>query len=95
MTNAGIRCEQWSMPFSPLIAQGHNGANWTINIHPGKAYISIFASSNYEVSGRAVIAEQLLDSLMVNERVRQKREGTLSLLAIDSQSVKIIQFVDR
>ena len=82
------------MPFSPLIAPGHNGANWTVNIHLGKAWITILASSNYEVFGRAADTEQLLDSLVVNERVRQKREETPSLLAIVSQSVMIMQFVD-
>lgn len=40
------------------------------------------------------IWEQLLDSLVVKERVRQKREETPSLLAIDSQSVKIMQFIE-
>ena len=40
------------------------------------------------------IWEQLLDSLVVKERVGQKREETPSLLAIDSQSVKIMQFID-
>ena len=79
------------MPFSPLIAPGHNGANWTVNIHLGKAWITILASSNYEVFGRAADTEQLLDSLVVNERVRQKREETPSLF---SHSVKIMQFVD-
>ena len=38
--------------------------------------------------------EQLLDSLVVRERKRQQREDTPSLLAIDSQSVKIMQFID-
>jgi len=46
------------------------------------------------VFGRAAGAEQLLDSLVVNERKRQQREDTPSLLAIDSQSVKIVQFID-
>lgn len=40
------------------------------------------------------IWEQLLDSLVIKERVRQKREETPSLLAIDSQSVKIMQFIE-
>jgi transposase len=40
------------------------------------------------------IWEQLLDSVVIKERVRQKREETPSLLAIDSQSVKIMQFID-
>ena len=39
--------------------------------------------------------EQLLDSLVVAERKRQDREATPSLLAIDSQSVKIMQFVEQ
>ena len=38
--------------------------------------------------------EQLLDSLVVKERKRQKRADTPSLLAIDSQSVKIMQFIN-
>ena len=37
--------------------------------------------------------EELLDSLAVKERKRQHREETPSLLAIDSQSVKIMQFI--
>lgn len=40
------------------------------------------------------IWEQLLDSLVVAERKRQDRAETPSLLAIDSQSVKIMQFVE-
>ena len=40
------------------------------------------------------IWEQMLDSLVIRERVRQKREETPSLLAIDSQSVKIMPFVE-
>ncbi|MBC3789512.1 IS5 family transposase [Spirosoma utsteinense] len=38
--------------------------------------------------------EQVLDSLVVKERKRQHREETPSLLAIDSQSVKIMQFIE-
>lgn len=40
------------------------------------------------------IWEQLLDSLVVAERKRQDRDATPSLLAIDSQSVKIMQFIE-
>ncbi|GAB4051818.1 IS5 family transposase [Spirosoma litoris] len=39
--------------------------------------------------------EQILDSLVVRERKRQQREETPSLLAIDSQSVKIMQFIEQ
>ena len=39
------------------------------------------------------IWEELLDNLVVKERKRQQREATPSLLAIDSQSVKIMQFI--
>ena len=39
------------------------------------------------------IWEQLLDSLVVKERVGQQRQETPSLLAIDSQTVKIMQFI--
>lgn len=38
--------------------------------------------------------EQLLDSLVVAERKRQDREATPSLVAIDSQAVKIMQFIN-
>lgn len=38
--------------------------------------------------------EQLLHSLVVAERKRPDREATPSLLAIDSQTVKIMQFVE-
>ncbi len=38
--------------------------------------------------------EQLLDSLVVAERKRQDRAETPSLLAIDSQSVKLMQFIE-
>ncbi len=41
------------------------------------------------------IWQQILDSLVVKERLRQQREETPSLLAIDSQSVKIMQFVEQ
>jgi putative transposase len=37
--------------------------------------------------------EEVLDKLVVKERGRQQREATPRLLAIDSQSVKIIQFI--
>jgi putative transposase len=40
------------------------------------------------------IWEELLDCLAVEERKRNEREGTPSLLAIDSQSIKCVQFVD-
>jgi len=40
------------------------------------------------------IWEQLLDSLVVAERKRQDRAETPSLLAIDSQTVRIMQFVE-
>lgn len=35
----------------------------------------------------------MLDTLVVKERVLQQREESPSLLAIDSQSVKIMQFI--
>jgi transposase len=38
------------------------------------------------------IWENILDSVVVNERKRQDRDDTPSLLAIDSQSVKKVQF---
>ena len=38
--------------------------------------------------------DQLLDSLVVKERKRQQRKETPTLLAIDSQSVKIMQFIE-
>jgi len=41
------------------------------------------------------IWEQLLDSLVVVERKRQNREASPSLLAIDSQTIKIMQFIDQ
>jgi transposase len=37
--------------------------------------------------------EQILDALVVEERKRQQRQETPSLLAVDSQSVKTINFV--
>jgi putative transposase len=40
------------------------------------------------------IWEELLDSLIIQERKRQERLETPSLLAIDSQSVKIMQFIE-
>ena len=40
------------------------------------------------------IWEELLDRLATHERKRQERESTPSLMAIDSQSVKIMQFID-
>lgn len=39
------------------------------------------------------IWEQILDGLVIEERKKQGREGSPSLLAIDSQSVKTVQFV--
>jgi putative transposase len=41
------------------------------------------------------IWENILDSLVVMDRKRQGRESTPSLLAIDSQSVKKVQFVNQ
>lgn len=40
------------------------------------------------------IREEVLDTLVIKERVRQDRQLTPGLLAIDSQSVKIMQFVE-
>ena len=40
------------------------------------------------------IWEELLDNLIIQERKRQARVDTPSLLAIDSQSVKIVQFIE-
>lgn len=40
------------------------------------------------------IWEELLDKLVIKERVGQQRNQTPSLLAIDSQSVKIMQFIE-
>ena len=40
------------------------------------------------------IWEEVLDSLVVKERVRQHRQETPRLLAIDSQMVKIMQFIE-
>ena len=37
--------------------------------------------------------EEILDSLEILERKRNGKEGSPSLLAIDSQSVKIVQFI--
>lgn len=37
---------------------------------------------------------QILDSLVIKERKRHEREPTPSLLAIDSQTVKIMQFIE-
>ena len=39
------------------------------------------------------IREELLDYLTIEERKRQERETTPSLLAIDSQSIKSVQFI--
>jgi putative transposase len=43
---------------------------------------------------RRGIWEELLDSLIIQERKRQARLDTPSLLAIDSQTVKIVQFIE-
>ena len=40
------------------------------------------------------IWENILDAVVVNERKRQGRQDTPSLLAIDSQSIKKIQFIN-
>lgn len=40
------------------------------------------------------IWEQILDNLVIKERKRHQREATPSLLAIDSQTVKIMQFIE-
>lgn len=37
--------------------------------------------------------EEILQSLIVSERKRQKKQESPSLLAIDSQSVKVVQFI--
>jgi putative transposase len=39
------------------------------------------------------IWEQILDSLVTEQRIRQGREASPSLLTIDSQSIKTVQFV--
>ncbi|GAB3559759.1 hypothetical protein [Spirosoma fluminis] len=38
--------------------------------------------------------ERILDNLVVKERKRQARNATLSLLTVDSQGVKIVQFIE-
>lgn len=43
---------------------------------------------------RRGIWEEMLDALVIKERVRQDRQPTPSLLVIDSQSVKIMQFIE-
>ena len=60
----------------------------------GRQCITTFANSKSGVSGRAAGAEQLLDSLVVIERKRQHRMDSPSLVAIDSQTVKIVQFIE-
>lgn len=37
--------------------------------------------------------EEILQSLIISERKRQKKQESPSLLAIDSQSVKVVQFI--
>ena len=94
--NDGIPYARSAMPFYGSIEPGHNGENlinWPTPIRPGRPYTTTFGSSNSGVYGRTAGAEELLDNLVVKERKRQQREATPSLLAIDSQSVKIMQFI--
>lgn len=41
------------------------------------------------------IWEQIMDCLVISERERQGKQASPSILAIDSQSVKTVQFVDK
>ena len=85
------------MPFYGLITPGSNGVNflkWPALAFPGKRFTIIFDSSNCGECGRAASTELRLDSLVINERKRQQREDTPSLLAVDRQLVKIMQFID-
>jgi hypothetical protein len=72
-----------------------NGATWTVNIRHGKQYSMARATPHYTQFKVRGIWEEILDKLVVLERSRQGKQGTPSLLAIDSQSVKKMQFVSQ
>ena len=54
-------------------------------------YRAAFRFTQFKQRG---IWENILDAVVVNERKRQGRQDTPSLLAIDSQSVKKVQFTN-
>jgi len=54
-------------------------------------YRAAFRFTRFKQRG---IWENILDAVVVNERKRQGRQDTPSLLAIDSQSVKKVQFTN-
>ena len=54
-------------------------------------YRAAFRFTQFKQRG---IWENILDFVVVNERKRQGKQDTLSLLAIDSQSIKKIQFTN-
>ena len=54
-------------------------------------YRAAFRFTQFKQQG---IWKNILDAVVVNERKRQGRQDTPSLLAIDSQSVKKVQFIN-
>ena len=68
--------------------------SWIASTHLGKRFTTAQAAPHFRQFKLRGIWEEMLDSLVVKERVRQQRQETPSLLAIDSQAVKIMQFIE-
>jgi transposase len=86
--SGGILCAPSAMPYCGLSTPAVSGAIWKAATRHGKACTTISVNGK-----RLSLWEQILDALVVEERKRQQRQETPGLLAVDSQSVKTINFV--
>jgi transposase len=78
--------------FNAILSINRTGAQWRELDSKYPPWQSVYYHfRQFKLRG---IWQQLLDSLVVRERVREKRAETPSLLAIDSQSVKIMLSVE-
>lgn len=77
------------MQFSHSMIQALNGEIQIVSIHLGRPFFYHFCQFK-----KRRIWENILDFIVVNERKRQGKQETPSLLAIDSQSIKKVQFTN-
>lgn len=75
------------------IIQEYNGEIWIVNIHHGKLFSIAAANRHFTQLKARGVWKEILDSLVIMERRSNGKECSPSLLAIDSQSVKKVQFI--
>ena len=66
----------------------------TVTNCPDRQFVTVFDNLNFVMFGRVANGEQLLKGPMVSEPKQQQQEDMPSLLPIDSQLVKTMQFID-